>query len=52
MKTKLNSPKNGYKEPIRLENPILDIGNAIKITINIALLNSMLKVLFIVLLME
>ena len=40
MNTKLSNPNNGYKVPIRLENPILDIGKAIKSTINIAFLKS------------
>lgn len=52
MNTKLSNPKKGYKDPINLENPILDIGKAIMITKKIAFLKSMFKVLSNVLLIE
>ena len=45
-------PKIGYKVDIRLENPIRDIGSAIKSTRNIDFLYLILKDLFNVLLIS
>ena len=52
MKIRLSMPNIGYKVDIRLENPIRDIGSAIKSTRNIDFLYLILKDLFNVLLIE